>query len=112
MFLVFTTGFHPGGQLYDVTKVILYFHSGNNYTGKSFQKSPNLCRPGLSITPMSLSALTKCFSKTAHLTTGGIPQNPMKTIVERAGIEPAASVNGVLSKRTSAPKSGGSTKYK
>jgi len=23
-----------------VTKVILYFHSGNNYTGKSFQKKP------------------------------------------------------------------------
>jgi len=40
MFLVFTTGFHPGGQLYDVTKVILYFHTCNNYTGKSFQKKP------------------------------------------------------------------------
>ena len=92
MFLVFTTGFHPGGQLYDVTKVILYFHSGNNYTGKSFQKSPNLSRLGLSITPMSLSALTKCFSKTAHLTTGGISQNPMKTIVAQAGIEPACGL--------------------
>jgi len=72
MFLVFTTGFHPGGQLYDVTKVILYFHSGNNYTGKSFQKSPNLCRPGLSINPKKPNE--KSFKKPPTLRQAEFPK--------------------------------------
>lgn len=92
MFLVFTTGFHPGGQLYDVTKVILYFHSGNNYTGKSFQKSPNLSRLGLSITPMSLSALTKCFSKSRPPYDRRNFPKPNENNCGAPGIEPACGL--------------------